>query len=218
MKKYDTVIFDLDGTLLNTLDDLMDSVNFALKMNGFPFRTYEEVRSFVGNGVENLIKLCVPEGTNDTQVKHCLADFRLYYSDNVQNKTAPYMGVMGLLKQLYEENYKLAIISNKFDKAVKALNKIYFEEFIKVALGETENVPKKPAPDMMFSVLKELGSSTDKAVFVGDSEVDAKTAKNAGVTFVGVTWGFRDREVLEREGASHIINEPQELLGFMVNK
>lgn len=212
MKKYDTVIFDLDGTLLNTLEDLTDSVNYALALYGFPSRTLAEVRSFVGNGVARLMELSIVDGLNNPQYKNCLADFRNHYSQNMQNKTGTYKGILELLEQLSKEDYKIAIVSNKFDEAVKGLNQVYFGEYIKVAIGESENVSKKPAPDTVFKALEELCSTTDKAVYVGDSEVDVKTAKNSKIICVGVTWGFRDRVVLEQEGADYIINKPEELL------
>lgn len=216
MKKYDTVIFDLDGTLLNTLDDLTDSVNYALELNDFPARTIEEVRSFVGNGVARLMELSIPYGLDNPQYDKCLADFRNHYSENMQNKTGTYNGILELLKELSTEDYKLAIVSNKFDSAVKGLNQIYFKEYIKVAIGESKNVSKKPAPDTVLKALEELNSTTDKAVYVGDSEVDVKTAKNSGLICVGVTWGFRDREILEQEGADYIIDRPEELLKILL--
>ncbi len=212
MKKIDTVIFDLDGTLLNTLEDLTDSVNAALARQGFPSRTRDEVRSFLGNGVARLMELAIPEGRNYPQYDKCLADFRQHYSKNMQNKTEPYQGINELLAKLAQNGGKLAIVSNKFDQAVKELNQIYFAKYIKVAIGESANVAKKPAPDTVFKALEELGSTATQAVYVGDSEVDVQTAKNSGLTCVGVTWGFRGREVLEREGADFIIDEPQELL------
>lgn len=212
MKKYDTVIFDLDGTLLNTLEDLTDSVNYTLELYGFPSRTIEEIRRFVGNGVARLIELAVPDGLNNPQYEKSLADFRVHYSENMQNKTSTYKGILELLKQLSREDYKIAIVSNKFDKAVKGLNKLYFGEYIRVAIGESANISKKPAPDTVFKALEELCSTADKAVYVGDSEVDVKTAKNSGMICVGVTWGFRNREVLEQEGADYIIDSPEELL------
>jgi len=212
MNKYDTVIFDLDGTLLNTLEDLTDSVNFALALYGFPCRKMAEVKSFVGNGVARLMELSIPDGINNPQYEKCLADFRHHYSRNMQNKTDAYEGIMELLGQLSKENYKIAIVSNKFDKAVKELNQVYFGKYIKVAIGESENVSKKPAPDTVFKALGELGSTANKAVYVGDSEVDVKTAKNSGLICIGVAWGFRDRKVLEQKGAEYIIDTPQELL------
>lgn len=212
MKKYDTVIFDLDGTLLNTLEDLTDSVNYALKLHGYPKRTIEEIRSFVGNGVARLMEFSIPDGRNNPLFEKCLEDFRSHYSKNMQNKTDAYKGIRELLVQLSEKNYKMAIVSNKFDKAVKGLNQVYFGQYIKVAIGESENVSKKPAPDTVFKALEELGSTADKAVYVGDSEVDVKTAKNSGTVCVGVTWGFRGRKLLEEKGADYIIDKPIELL------
>ncbi|WPC44196.1 HAD family hydrolase [Clostridium sp. JS66] len=212
MKKYDTVIFDLDGTLLNTLEDLKDSVNFALELYGFPCRKAEEIRSFVGNGVARLMELSIPNGINNPKYEKCLEDFKHHYSKNMRNKTNAYKGIMELLEQLAKENYKMAIVSNKFDKAVKELNQVYFEKYIKVAIGESKNVSKKPAPDTVFKALKELGSNTNKAVYVGDSEVDVKTAQNSKLTCIGVTWGFRDIDVLKKNGADYIIDKPEELL------
>lgn len=215
MRKYDAVIFDLDGTLLDTLEDLTDSVNFAMTLHGFPVRTIEEVRSFVGNGVARLIELAVPKGREHPQYEQCLADFRKYYAENVQNKTKAYQGIMELLAQLAKEEYKLAIVSNKFDLAVKELNTLYFAKYIDVAIGEAAGVAKKPAPDTVFKAMDELQVAREKTIYIGDSEVDVKTAKNAGVTSVGVTWGFRDQEVLEQEKADYIINRPEELLAIL---
>ncbi|HNT04250.1 MAG TPA: HAD family hydrolase [Bacillota bacterium] len=212
MNKYDTVIFDLDGTLLDTLDDLADSVNYVLEACGFPPREVAEVRNFVGNGVARLVELCIPDGLNNTLYDKCLADFRSHYSMNMQNKTSAYKEIPELLEELSKKGYKLAIVSNKFDKAVKGLNQVYFAKYIKVAVGESEEIRRKPAPDTVFKALEELGSTADKAVYVGDSEVDVQTARNSGVICVGVTWGFRDREVLEQEGADYIIDSPLELL------
>lgn len=212
MKKYDTVIFDLDGTLLDTLEDLADSVNYALARYGYPGRDIDEIKNFVGNGVARLMELAIPGGTENPQYKMCLADFRSHYSGNMRHKTKAYKGIMELLRQLSGEGCKMAIVSNKYDKAVKGLCQAYFKEYIKVAIGESKNISKKPAPDSVLKALEELGSSADKAVFVGDSEVDVKTAKNAGVICIGVTWGFRGRDVLEREGANYIIDKPDELL------
>jgi phosphoglycolate phosphatase len=210
MKKFDTVIFDLDGTLLNTLDDLADSVNYIMKQYGFPERSVAEVRSFVGNGVARLIERCIPDGKANPQFEECLTGYRRHYSDNMLNKTCPYEGIMDLLAQFSQDNFKLAIVSNKYDSAVKALNKIYFEKYIKVAIGESEAIAGKPAPDTVFKALEELGSAAERAVYVGDSEVDVLTAKNSGLVCAGVTWGFRDREALT--GADFIIDKPLEIL------
>ncbi|MBP7072068.1 MAG: HAD family hydrolase [Clostridia bacterium] len=212
MNKYDTVIFDLDGTLLDTLDDLADSVNYALSICGFPCRENAEIRSFVGNGVRRLMELSIPDGLSNPKYEKCLAEFRSHYSVNMQRKTCVYKEITELLEELSKKGCKLAIVSNKFDKAVKGLNKVYFGKYIKVAVGESEDTRRKPAPDTVFKALEELGSTADKAVYVGDSEVDVQTAKNAKIICVGVTWGFRDREVLEQEGADYIIDSPLELL------
>lgn len=209
--KYDTIIFDLDGTLLNTLDDLRDSLNFALTTHGYEQRTLEEVRRFVGNGVGKLVERSLPIHSSEEDIQQCLASFTEHYNMNMRNKTRPYNGIMELLLDLNRYNYKIAIVSNKFDSAVKELAKEYFGDFINVAIGESETVKRKPAPDSVFAAVKELGSDINKTVFVGDSETDVKTAKNAGIPCIGVTWGFRTREVLRNEGADYLIDTPKEL-------
>lgn len=215
MKKYNTIIFDLDGTLLNTLEDLADSVNYALKFYGFPTRQSFEIKNFLGNGIGRLMELSIPDGLNNPKYEECLSNFQKHYSANMGNKTKPYKGIIDLLEQLIKKDYKLAIVSNKFDKAVKELNKIYFEKYIKVAIGESKHVSRKPAPDSVFRALEELSVYKDKAVYVGDSEVDVKTAKNSGLKSIGVTWGFRGRKILEQEGADYIIDNPEELLNII---
>jgi len=213
--KYNTVIFDLDGTLLNTLDDLKDSLNYALAMHGYGEKTLEEVKSFVGNGVRKLVQRALPANTPEEEIQKCLADFKEHYKSNMQNKTRPYDGIMELLSELKNNNYSLAIVSNKFDAAVKDLAKDYFDNIIDVAIGESASVKRKPAPDSVYAAINELGSDIKKAIFVGDSETDVQTAKNAGLPCVGVTWGFRTREVLIREGADYIIDTPKELLEIL---
>ena len=210
--KYDTVIFDLDGTLLNSLDDLTDGVNYALGRFGYPQRSLEEVKNFVGNGVERLMYQAVPEGTPDADTAACLGVFREYYTKNMNNKTRPYDGIFELLKSLKAMGIKMAIVSNKFDGAVKELRASLFAEYIAVAIGESETVRKKPAPDSIFLALRELDSSVESAIYVGDSDVDVKAAKNAGLKCAGVSWGFRSRSLLEAEGADFIIDSPEELL------
>jgi phosphoglycolate phosphatase len=212
MKKYDTVIFDMDGTLLNTLEDISDSVNHVLAMYGFPCRKPHEVRSFLGNGAARLMELAVPGGISNPQYGICLNDYCNHYQENLQNKTCVYEGVMSMLEQLSGRGYKIAIVSNKSDNAVKELAGLYFGEYVKVAIGETADIARKPAPDTVMRAIEELGSTAAKTVYVGDSEVDVETAKNCGIKCVGVTWGFRDREVLEQEGADYIIDSPQDLL------
>lgn len=215
MQKLDTIIFDLDGTLLDTLDDLADSVNYAMELYHFPLRTTSEVRSFVGNGVGRLIELAIPGGKQNADYDKCLAEFRRHYAENMQNKTRPYDGIMELLQTLSEKGCLMAIVSNKFDAAVKGLCRTFFGNYVKIAIGESGGVSKKPAPDTVFEALRQLGSSPDRAVYVGDSDVDADTANNAGIPFVGVTWGFRDQDILEQKGARHIIHHPNALLDVL---
>ncbi len=215
MAKYDTIIFDLDGTTLDTLADLADSVNHALSQCGYPQRTYAEIRSFVGNGVANLMARAIPGGYDDPQFDSCFAAFRAHYELNMNNKTGPYAGIPELLEELKTRGYKMAIVSNKIDSAVKQLNEQFYNRYIQVAIGETENLQRKPAPDSVFKALEELGSVASNAVYVGDSEVDVQTARNAGMPCIAVTWGFRDKDVLEAEGAEYIIDSPGELMGIL---
>lgn len=215
MPKYNTVIFDMDGTVLNTLEDMTDSVNHTMALFDFPIRTLSEVRRFVGNGIGRLVELCVPGGKENPLFTDCLAAFKAYYEAHMQVKTGPYEGIPELLTLLKDRGYKLAIVSNKFDDAVKELTPFYFGDAVPVAVGESAGVAKKPAPDTVFKALEELGAAVDDALYVGDSEVDAETAKNAALPFVGVTWGFRDRALLEEKGARWIIDKPEELLEIL---
>lgn len=209
--QYRTVIFDLDGTLLDTLQDLADSLNYALSVNALPQRSLEEVRRFVGNGVARLVALAVPAGTDGALEAKVLADFRAHYILNMENRTAPYPGVLDLLRRLSREGFQLAIVSNKFDGAVKGLSQAYFEGLLPVAIGEAPGVSRKPAPDTVFKALEELGCGGDRAVYVGDSDVDIQTAKNAGLPCISVSWGFRDRAFLLEHGAAEIVEDTQAL-------
>lgn len=214
MKKYDTVIFDLDGTLLDTLQDLSDSVNYALEKYSCPQKTIEQICSYVGNGVKLLVERAVPmgkENPNFDEIYECFCD---YYSEHSNDKTAPYDGVIDLLRQLKNRKYKLAIVSNKFDSAVKELAKLYFEDTIDVAIGENEGagIKKKPAPDTVLLALKELGSEKERTVFVGDSDVDFKTAQNSELDCISVLWGFRTKEFLQECGATLFADTPKEVL------
>lgn len=215
--KYNTVIFDLDGTLLNTLEDLGDSVNFALKSFGYPTRTYEEIRIFVGNGVKDLVTKAVPDGTDEETTLKCLQTFKDHYKTNMQNKTAPYDGIIDLLEELNSKDVKLAIVSNKYDFGVKNLNKYYFKDLIPVAIGEREGVRRKPAPDTVLTAMKELNAQKESTLYVGDSGSDMITAQNAGVKGVGVTWGFRDAKSLKESGADFLVDSPAQLLDIAQN-
>ena len=214
---YTTVIFDMDGTLLNTLEDLKDSLNFALDQMGFPLRTIDEVRQFVGNGARLLIERAVPAGTAKETHDKCLDIYGKHYATNMQNKTRPYDGIIDLLKELKDRKYRLAIVSNKFDASVKALCKEHYNDYIKVAIGESKHVAIKPAPDSVFTAMNELGSKAEETIYVGDSDVDVHTAHNAGLKCVGVTWGFRSREILLNAGADYIIDKPMELFKVLAN-
>ena len=212
MPQYDTIIFDLDGTLLDTLEDLHDAVNYALAQMGMPQRTIDEVRQFVGNGVAKLMERAVPTGTDPEQTAQALAIFKDYYELHKEDKTAPYAGVVELLSALHRRGYKLAVVSNKFDRAVKDLMPKYFPGLLHAAAGEDEDhgVPKKPDPTMVHRVMAEL--EAEKAVYVGDSEVDLETARNSGLPCISVTWGFRDRDFLLANGATVLADRPEELL------
>ncbi len=216
MKKYSAVIFDLDGTLLNTLEDLADSVNYALALHGYGKRSIEEVRMFVGNGIRKLIERAVPENTDKEDVDKVFGTFRQYYLNNMMNKTRPYDGIMDLLDKLQKRGISMGIVSNKYDMGVKGLNKHFFCGYIKVAIGESANVAKKPAPDTVYEAVKELGINPENAVYVGDSDVDIATAKNSGLDCISVTWGFRDRNFLKENGASVLVDKPSEILDFVM--
>ncbi len=200
------ILFDLDGTLLNTLEDLLDATNYALAEYGYPPRTLPELRRFVGNGAENQIRLSLPEDNKDDLSK-VLAVYKPYYTGHCQIKTKPYAGILPTLKILGEK-YPIAIVSNKPDSAVKALCADYFPGIY--ALGETPDCPRKPASDMVFKAMEAIGA--DRCIYVGDSEVDVLTAKNAGVPCVCVLWGFRDREDMEAVGGSIYCEKTEDLV------
>ena len=194
--KYTCAIFDLDGTLLNTLDDLKNAVNAALAKRGYPARTLDEVRLFVGNGVARLIERAVPEGTSAAETAAILADFRVYYNAHINVETHPYAGVAALLGKLRAAGVKIGVNSNKYDAAVQLLMNDHFPGLLDKAVGESETVPKKPSPIGVETLLKALDADAESAVYIGDSGVDEQTAKNAGLPFIWVSWGFRRKEEL----------------------
>ncbi len=198
MKDYKAIIFDLDGTLLNTLDDLAASTNHALREMGYPERTLLEVRTFVGNGVAKLIERAVPAGTALEKAEETLAVFKKHYATHCEEKTAPYEGVISLLDKLLENGKILAVVSNKLDSAVAVLCKQYFGDRMTVTVGDRDGIRKKPYPDSVNEVLARLGISKEEAIYIGDSDVDIETAKNAEMDCISVTWGFRDRDILLR--------------------
>lgn len=201
---YKTAIFDLDGTLLNTLSDLHGSVNFALRELSFSERSVEEIRRFIGNGVVKLVERSVPAGTDEEAQKKCLAIFREHYLEHMNDNTAPYEGITDLLAVLRDKGIKTAVVSNKLHSAVAELCDGFFGGLIDLALGVSDESERKPAPLNVFRALEALGSEKAETVYIGDSEVDVQTAKNAGLTCVGVTWGFRDRGELIEAGADFI--------------
>lgn len=215
MKRYTTVIFDCDGTILNTLDDLMDSMNYILKKHNYPTRTLSEIRSFVGNGLGKLVERSVLTGTDlkvsQEELDTMLTELKEYYAEHNNDKTAPYEGLYKLLAELKKEGYKMAVVSNKVQEGVTALNDQYFKEYFNVAIGETPDRKRKPEPDMVNAALKDLNSTPEEAVYVGDSEVDLQTAKNSGLIPIAVTWGFRDEELLRELGAKHVAHKPRDI-------
>lgn len=209
--KYEAILFDLDGTLLNTLEDLKDNCNAALEACGYAPRTLDEVRRFVGNGVGLLIRRALPEGVGEEEWARCLALFKAHYQNNLDNKTRPYPGIEQALDALLARGYRIGVVSNKFDAAVKALCAHHFPR-IQVAVGEREGVRKKPAPDSALAAAQALGVRPASTLYVGDSEVDIQTARNAGMDCLSVDWGFRPEAVLREAGATRIIHSPGALL------
>lgn len=216
--KYELVIFDLDGTILDTLEDLTDSINHALKQFGYPTRALEEVRSFVGDGLLMLTRRALAPETDEDVVQKVLAEQKAYYKEHCADKTKPYEGIPELLGELKATGYKLAVVSNKADYAVQILCEQYFPGIFHMAVGEKENVRKKPAPDSVNAVLEELQVERDHAVYVGDSEVDIKTAENAGLDAILVSWGFRDADFLREQGAKRLVSTVSELKSAFINK
>ncbi len=212
---YNTFIFDLDGTLLNTLDDLAASVNYALRTHGMPERTLDEVRSFVGNGVRLLMERAIPEGSANPRFEETFATFRAYYMEHSLDTTRPYDGIPEMIHALKQRGCRLAVVSNKFYAATQELIRHFFPE-ITVAIGEheAEGIRKKPAPDTVFEALRQLGVGKEKAVYVGDSDVDLQTACNSGLPCISVLWGFRDHDFLLAHGATTFISHPEELLKY----
>ena len=209
---YTTMIFDLDGTLLNTLGDLAASTNYALRSSEMPERTLEEIRQFVGNGVRKLIERAVPDGEDNPLFEETLATFKRHYMEHNMDTTQPYEGVGEMLRLLKQQGKRLAVVSNKFYTATQELVSHFFPE-IEVAIGENEagGIRKKPAPDTVMEALRQLGVDSDGAVYVGDSDVDIMTAHNSGLPCISVLWGFRDKDFLLQHGATTFVSKPEEL-------
>lgn len=213
-----TIVFDLDGTLLDTLTDLCSSANHALRTCGYPERTLDEIRMFVGNGVAVLIQRAVPEGTSDEDVQRCLDEFKAHYVDHCMDATGLYPGIAELLQTLRQKQYRVAIVSNKLQAGVTELYETFFRDTVDVAVGESEDVRRKPDADMVVKALEDMGAAADDAVYVGDSDVDIMTARNAEMPCISVLWGFRDKEFLEKAGASISVERPEEILELLEEK
>ncbi len=211
------LVWDLDGTLLNTIDDLADSVNFALLKYGLPSKSVSEVKKAVGNGVNKLIERCLETGKDNLHFTQVLENFKEHYSRNSAVKTAPYLEICEILKELKTRGYKLAVVSNKFENAVVDLCKKYFSNTFDVIIGETPQIKRKPAPDMLFEAIKLLKVKREEIYFIGDSEVDLQTAKNADVKCLSALWGFRSKEILLANGGKYLLNTPKEIFDFLRN-
>ena len=214
MITYSAYIFDLDGTLLDTLGDLAASVNYALRTHGMPEHTIDDVRRFVGNGVRKLMERAIPDGASNPDFEATFATFRQYYMAHSLDTTKPYDGILETLEALKAKGCHLAVVSNKMMAATQELCRHFFPDTIEVAIGENEaeGIRKKPAPDTVFAALRQLGVGQEGAVYVGDSDVDIETARNSGLPCISVLWGFRDRDFLLQHGAETFISNPSELL------
>lgn len=214
MKKKN-IIWDLDGTLLDTLKDLHLATNHALMEHGMPERTFEEVRRFVGNGVRRLMVLSVPDGDNNPVFEDTFASFKSYYVEHCMDNTGLYPGIRETLKELKAKGYHMAIVSNKLQAGVTELHETFFKDTIEVAIGERPDVRRKPEPDMVYLAMKELGATTEDSVYIGDSEVDVATGRGAGLPCISVLWGFRTKEELLQHGATTFVDTPQEIIRLL---
>ena len=215
MAHYKAVIFDLDGTLLDTLKDLQEGTNYALRVNGMPERTLDEIRRFVGSGARKLIERVIPGCEKEGVFEKVMGDFNFYYKEHCKDHTRPYPGIMEMLSELKQKGYALGVVSNKPDFAVQELIPEYFSDTFASVSGERQGIAKKPAPDLIWEAMKKLDVTKEEAVYVGDSEVDLEAAENAGLPCISVSWGFKGREFLEQHKASVIIDNPAEILAHV---
>ncbi len=209
--KYESYIFDLDGTLLNTLGDLAASCNYALQSYDMQERTIDEVRKFVGNGVKKLMERAIPQGLHNPKFEDCYATFRQHYLEHSLDTTQPYPGIPEMLGRLKHNGAKLAVVSNKFYAATQELVRHFFGEWVEVAIGERPDIRKKPAPDTVLEALRQLDMPRETAVYIGDSDVDIDTARNCGIPCISVMWGFRSKKFLSQHGAIRLIASPSEI-------
>lgn len=213
--KYKLAIFDMDGTILDTLEDLADCMNYSLEKNGYPKRTLSEVRSFVGNGIHKLVERAVPVETSEEEVEKVFHTFHGYYKDHCAIKTRPYDGICEVIQNMREQGILTAVVSNKADYAVKSLCDDYFKGLFDFAVGDREGYQRKPYPDSVYAVLEKFEINKSEAVYIGDSEVDLQTAKNADIDVIMVGWGFRDADYLKSQGAKRVLQKPSEILDYM---
>ncbi len=216
--KYELVIFDMDGTILYTLDDICDGVNVSLSKHGLPVRTKDEIRRHIGNGIRHEIESSVPEGTKESMIDAVFHDFHAWYEIHCNDRTRPYDGIVELLEDLKQAGIHCAVVSNKADYAVKALNEIYFKGLLEAGVGEKDGIARKPAPDEVDEVLRLLNMERNRAVYIGDSEVDIETAANAGMDCIGVSWGYRDRKWLQECGAEVIVDDVSQLRQLLLGE
>ena len=215
--KYTTIVFDCDGTLLDTLTDLRNAVNYVLRAHDLPERSVPEVKAALGNGVAHLMRQSLPDSISEAEFNTYLDEFKTYYGKHLQDYTAPYPGMLDVLDALRAKGYKLAIVSNKIQEGITPLNKEYFGDRLPVAIGERPGLQRKPAPDMVLQALKELGSTPEESIYVGDSEVDVATAENSGLLCIGVTWGFREESLHQELGVTHIARKAEDILSIVEN-
>lgn len=216
--QIDTIIFDLDGTLLDTLDGLYDAFNYAISQFGYTKRTKDEIKSFVGNGIKRAIERALPPKIADDELSKIIEVFKEYYIENMYVKTKAYDGIIEMLSDMKNKGYKLGVVSNKYDEAVKELCERYFKGYIQVAIGEGQGVERKPSATGLIKAIKELNSQQKKAIYIGDSEVDIQTAKNAKVPCISVLWGFKDKEFLLNNGAKVFAEVPNDIIKIIEKK
>lgn len=214
--KYKAVIFDMDGTILNTLEDLKNATNYSLRQFGMPERSLEEVRMFVGNGIRKLVERAVPAGTSEEKIVQVFDVFLEYYEIHSADNTSPYPGILELVEKLKKSGIKTAVSTNKADVPAQELGREYFNGIFDLIVGQQDGLKVKPAPDSVNKILSILDIQKKDAIYIGDSDVDVQTAKNSGLDFIGVSWGFRGREFLEKNGAKNIVDNANEILDLVI--
>ncbi len=218
MQEITTIVFDMDGTVLNTLEDLTVSMNYVLDRFNMPGHRLEEYRLFFGNGVKEALRLSLPEGASADIIDEMMVVFKEHYDAHCLDRTRPYDGIVDVMRQLKEKGYRLAIVSNKIDSAVKELNDRFFADYVDTALGEKTGINRKPAPDMVYAALKEMGSTKEESIYIGDSEVDLMTARNSELPCISVLWGFRDKKYLIEQGADCFADRPEDIIRILAGE